>query len=50
MTTISTHSADTGLRNQAIARDQTRAMFGQVMGYVAVTVGFTSSAPTSAAI
>jgi FtsH-binding integral membrane protein len=41
MTTISTHS-DTGLRNQAIGRDQTRAMFGQVMGYVAVTVGFTA--------
>ena len=30
------------LRDQALTRDQTRGVFGQVMGLVALTVGFTA--------
>ena len=30
------------LRDQALTRDQTRSVFGQVMGLVALTVGFTA--------
>jgi hypothetical protein len=38
------------LGGDAIARDRARALLGQVMGYVAVTVASPRSAPTSAAI
>jgi FtsH-binding integral membrane protein len=40
MSSIKTTYADPALGGKAIARDQARKLLGQVMGYVAVTVGF----------
>jgi FtsH-binding integral membrane protein len=40
MSTIRTAHNDPALRGEAIARDRSRALLGQVMGYVALTVGF----------
>jgi uncharacterized protein len=42
MSTIGTNYDEQGLGAKAITRDQTRELLGQVMGYVAVTVGFTA--------
>src|SRR5262249_50356312 len=42
MSTLGTPYNDTTLSAGALTRDQSRALFGQVMGYVAVTVGFTA--------
>jgi FtsH-binding integral membrane protein len=40
MSSIKTTYDDAALGGKAIARDQARELLGQVMGYVAVTVGF----------
>jgi FtsH-binding integral membrane protein len=40
MSSIKTTYDDPALAGKAIARDQARELLGQVMGYVAVTVGF----------
>jgi FtsH-binding integral membrane protein len=40
MSTFKTTYDDPALGGEAIAHDQARALLGQVMGYVAVTVGF----------
>jgi FtsH-binding integral membrane protein len=40
MSTIRTTYDEPALRDDAIARDRARELLGQVMGYVAVTVGF----------
>src|SRR3954464_8581761 len=40
MSTVKTTYDDPALGGKAIARDQARELLGQVMGYVAVTVGF----------
>jgi FtsH-binding integral membrane protein len=40
MSALKTTFDDPALRGQPIARDQARALLGQVMGYVAITVGF----------
>jgi modulator of FtsH protease len=40
MSSVKTTYDDPALAGKAIARDQTRELLGQVMGYVAVTVGF----------
>jgi hypothetical protein len=40
MSSIKTTYDDPALGGKAIARDQGRELLGQVMGYVAVTVGF----------
>jgi hypothetical protein len=40
MSTVNTAYDDPALGGQAIARDQARALLGQVMGLVAVAVGF----------
>src|SRR5256885_345290 len=40
MSTVRTTYDDPALGGKAIARDQARELLGQVMGYVAVTVGF----------
>ena len=42
MSTIRTTYDDPALGGKAIARDHARALLGQVMGFVAVTVGFTA--------
>jgi FtsH-binding integral membrane protein len=42
MSTSKTTFDDPGLGAVPVARDRTRALLGQVMGYVAVTVGFTA--------
>jgi FtsH-binding integral membrane protein len=42
MSTIGTNYDEPGAGAKAITRDQSRELFGQVMGYVAVTVGFTA--------
>jgi modulator of FtsH protease len=42
MSTFKTTYDDPALRGDAIAHDRARALLGQVMGYVAVTVGFTA--------
>jgi FtsH-binding integral membrane protein len=40
MSTLNTTHADPTVRGEAIAGDRARALLGQVMGYVAVTVAF----------
>ena len=40
MSAFKTTAGEPALRGQPIARDQAPALLGQVMGYVAVTVGF----------
>src|SRR5947207_7899610 len=40
MSTLRTSYDEPGLGGQAVARDRTRELLGQVMGLVAVTVGF----------
>jgi hypothetical protein len=50
MSSIRTAYDDPALGGKAIARDQARELLGQVMGYVAVAVGFAAIGPTSAAI
>jgi FtsH-binding integral membrane protein len=40
MSALKTISDDSVLRGQRLARDQTRALLGQVMGLVAFTLGF----------
>ena len=40
MNSIKTTYGDAALGGKAIARDQARELLGQVMGYVAITVGF----------
>src|SRR3954471_19733007 len=40
MSTVRTTYDDSALGGKAIARDQARELLGQVMGYVAITVGF----------
>ena len=42
MSTFNTTYDDPALGGEAVAHDRTRALLGQVMGYVAVTVGFTA--------
>src|SRR5262249_59930668 len=42
MSTLGTPYNDPTLSAGALTRDQSRALFGQVMGYVAVTLGFTA--------
>jgi uncharacterized protein len=42
MSALKTISNEPALRGLPIARDQGRALLGQVMGFVAVTVGFTA--------
>jgi FtsH-binding integral membrane protein len=42
MNTFKTTADEPALRGQPIAHDQDRALLGQVMGFVAVTVGFTA--------
>jgi FtsH-binding integral membrane protein len=42
MSTLNTAHDDPAVRGAAIANDGARALLGQVMGYVAVTVGFTA--------
>ena len=42
MSVLKTMSREPALRGQPIAHDQARALLGQVMGLVAVTVGFTA--------
>jgi FtsH-binding integral membrane protein len=42
MNTFKTTADEPALRRQPIAHDQARALLGQVMGFVAVTVGFTA--------
>ena len=42
MSTLNTAHGDTAVRGAPIASDRARALLGQVMGYVAVTVGFTA--------
>jgi hypothetical protein len=50
MSSIRTAYDDPALGGKAIARDQAQELLGQVMGYVAVAVGFAAIGPTSAAI
>ena len=40
MSTVKTTFDDSAFGRRPIARDQTRELFGQVMGYVAIAVGF----------
>src|SRR3954447_327178 len=40
MSALKTTTGEPVLRRQAITHDQARALLGQVMGFVAVTVGF----------
>jgi modulator of FtsH protease len=42
MSTLGTNYDDQTIRGEAITRDRTHELLGQVMGYVAVTVGFTA--------
>ena len=42
MSALKTTPAEPALRAQPIAHDQARALLGQVMGLVAVTVGFSA--------
>jgi FtsH-binding integral membrane protein len=42
MSALKTTTDEPVLRRQAITHDQARALLGQVMGFVAVTVGFTA--------
>jgi FtsH-binding integral membrane protein len=42
MSTLDTTSNDPALRGDAIGHDSARELLGQVMGYVAVTVGFSA--------
>jgi hypothetical protein len=42
MSALKTTTDEPALRGQPIAHDQARALLGQVMGFVAVTVGFTA--------
>ena len=49
MSTTRVTSNDPALVTAALARDQGRAVFGQVMGLVAITVGLPRSARTSVA-
>ena len=48
MSALKTTTDEPALPGQPIAHDQGRALLGQVMGFVAVTVGLPRSAPTSA--
>src|SRR3954449_7449373 len=42
MSALKTTATEPALRGQPIAHDQARALLGQVMGFVAITVGFTA--------
>jgi FtsH-binding integral membrane protein len=42
VSTLGTGYDEQALRGQAITRDRSRALLGQVMGYVAITLGFTA--------
>src|SRR3954453_18815075 len=42
MSALKTATGTPALRGQALAHDEARALLGQVMGFVAVTVGFTA--------
>jgi hypothetical protein len=42
MSALKTTTGEPALRIQPIAHDRARALLGQVMGFVAVTVGFTA--------
>ena len=42
MSALKTTTDEPALRGQPIAHDQARALLGQVMGFVALTVGFTA--------
>jgi hypothetical protein len=51
MSALKTTTGEPALRGQPIAHDQLRVLLGQVMGFVALTVGASpNSAPTSAEI